>query len=99
MLRFQVGTFMGSDGSYVKIGEPGVSDLIGCVSHVIRPEDVGKTVAIFTAMETKQVKDSTSKDRKLSQGNFIQRVRDLGGIAGIVRSVDDAQDLLNSRLT
>lgn len=95
-LRYNVGTFLTMDtGTPVKIGEPGVSDLIGCVSRVIQPEDVGKTIAVFAALETKQVKDTTTKERKASQGRFIQRVKDLGGIAGIVRSVEDAEKLIS----
>ena len=90
-LRFTVGTFFTQDGRMVKIGEPGVSDLIGITPRVITQADVGKTIGVFTALETKQVKDSTSKDRKESQGNFLKRVRDLGGIGEIVRSVEDAE--------
>lgn len=93
-LRYNVGTFLTMDGRPVKIGEPGVSDLIGCVPRVITQQDVGKTIGVFTAMETKQVKDSTSKDRREKQGNFLSLVRSLGGIAGIVRSVEDAEKLV-----
>ena len=97
-LRYNVGTFLTMDGRPVKIGEPGVSDLIGITPHVIRQEDVGKTVGVFVAMETKQVKDSTAKKRKASQGNFLRIVKSLGGIAGIVRSTDDAKSLIENRL-
>jgi hypothetical protein len=98
-LRYNVGTFLTLDGRPVKIGEPVVSDLIGVTPHVIRQEDVGKTVGVFVAMETKKPKDGTSKKRKRSQGNFIQIVKSLGGSAGIVRSVDDAKNLIKSCLT
>jgi hypothetical protein len=98
-LRYNVGTFLTMDGRPVKIGEPGVSDLIGVVSHVIRPEDVGKTVGVFVAMETKKEgRDTTSKERRESQGNFLARVRALGGIAGIVRSEEEALALVEKRL-
>jgi hypothetical protein len=87
-LRYNVGTFLTMDGRPVKIGEPGVSDLIGVVSHVIRPEDVGKTVGVFVAMETKKEgRDTTSKERRESQG-----------IAGIVRSEEEALALVEKRL-
>lgn len=98
-LRYQIGTFIGLSGGHpVKIGEEGVSDLIGCVSHVIRPEDVGKTVAIFTVIETKKEgRDTTKKARKESQGAFISRVRALGGIGGIVRTEAEAEALVKSK--
>lgn len=96
-LRYQVGTFMTMDGRHVKIGEPGVSDLIGITHHVVTQEDVGRTIGVFTALETKQVKDSTDKARKESQGNFINKVRELGGLASIVRSVDDAESLVTEK--
>ncbi len=78
-LRYQVGTFFTADGRVVKVGEPGVSDLIGITPHVITQADVGKTIGVFTALETKKVKDSTTKARKESQGNFIRLVKSFAG--------------------
>jgi hypothetical protein len=51
----------------------------------ITPDMVGRTVAIFTAIE---VKTPTGKPTP-EQLHFVNRVKDLGGIAGIARSVDD----------
>jgi hypothetical protein len=96
-LRYNVGTFLTMDGRPVKIGEPGVSDLIGITPHVITQEDVGKTVGVFTALETKQVKDSTTKARKESQGNFLRLVNGLGGLGAIVRSVEDAESVVTKK--
>ena len=96
-LRYNVGTFLTMDGRMVSIGEPGVSDLIGIVPHVVTSEDVGRTIGVFTAIETKQVKDHTAKKRKESQGNFIRRVRELGGLASIARSVEDAEGLVTQK--
>ena len=96
-LRYQVGTFLTLDGRTVKVGQPGVSDLIGCVPHVVTQEDVGRTIGVFTAMETKQVRDSTAKSRKESQGNFIALVKSLGGLAGIVRSEEDAVKMVTEK--
>lgn len=93
-LRYNVGTFLTMDGRPVKIGEPGVSDLIGCTPHVVTQADVGRTIGVFTAMETKQVKDTTAKARRKSQGNFLELVRSNGGLAGIVRSNEDAERLV-----
>ncbi len=93
-LRYNVGTFLTMDGRPIKIGEPGVSDLLGITPHVITQDDVGKTIGVFTALETKQVKDSTAKSRKESQGNFLRRINRLGGLGAIVRSVEDAENVI-----
>lgn len=93
-LRYNVGTFWTKDGRPVKIGEPGVSDLIGMVPHVVTQEDVGRTIGVFTVMETKKLtNDSTAKARKESQGNFLRLVNRGGGVAAIVRSEEDAVDV------
>lgn len=96
-LRFQVGLFWTKDGRPVKIGEPGVSDLIGMVPHVVTPEDVGRTIGVFTVLETKQVKDSTDKARREQQGNFLRLVNRGGGLGAIVRSEDDALDVVTAK--
>jgi hypothetical protein len=96
-LRYQVGTFWTKDGRPVKIGEPGVSDLIGMVPHVVTEADVGRTIGVFTVLETKQVKDGTAKERKESQGNFLRLVNRGGGVAAIVRSEDDAVDVATKK--
>lgn len=95
LLRYQVGTFIApQNGAYVKIGEPGVSDLIGGIQHTITEADVGKTVLVFSAIEMKQIKESTDPERKKKQRAFMERVNALGGLAGIVRSVDQMKDLV-----
>ena len=93
-LRYQVGTFYAMDGSLVKIGEVGVSDLIACTPIVITPEMVGKRIGVFTAIETKKLNDKTAKDRKESQGKFIDRVKALGGFATIARNTTDVDAAL-----
>lgn len=96
-LRFQVGTFLTMDGRPVKIGEPGVSDLIGITPHVVTQADVGRTIGVFTALETKTAKDTTAKARKESQGNFLRRVNALGGLGAITRSVADAESVVKEK--
>lgn len=65
---------------------PGSSDVIGWHSITIRPEDVGRRVAVFVAIEVKAPSGTvTSK-----QSRFIRAVRRAGGFAGVARSVDDA---------
>ena len=71
----------------------GSSDLIGWTTVEITPEMVGKKVALFTAVEVKTQTGRISDD----QANFIQRVREAGGIAGEARSEADAISLLSQR--
>lgn len=92
LLRYNVGTFLTMNGRPVRIGEPGVSDLIGLTTRVIQPEDVGKTVAVFTALETKKKKGGRVSER---QDAFINRIKELGGYAGIVRSVEDMEEIID----
>lgn len=67
----------------------GSSDLIGWQQVTITPDMVGQQVAIFAAVEVKTKTGRASK----SQHNFVSRVKEAGGIAGIVRSVAEAVDL------
>ena len=68
----------------------GSSDIIGWQSKIITPDMVGKKVAVFTAIELK-VENRKSSDK---QRNFINRVNLSGGIAGVVRNVNDVEKLL-----
>lgn len=70
----------------------GSSDLIGWNSIEITPEMVGRKVAVFTAIEIKAGRTTTTKD----QLNFIENVRSAGGIAGIARSESEANGLIES---
>ena len=72
----------------------GSSDLIGWKSVVITPDMVGKTIAAFTAVEVKTSSGRATAD----QLNFIEQVRKAGGIAGIVRSPEEARNFLESYL-
>lgn len=69
----------------------GGSDLIGWTSREIRPQDVGRTVAIFTAVEAKDGKGRLDAD----QERFIRTVQDAGGIAGVARTEADAVTLVD----
>lgn len=71
---------------------PGSSDLIGWQSLEITPEMVGKTIAVFTALEGKTKGVRTKKN----QQNFINRVIESGGIAGVFRSDDQATELITA---
>lgn len=69
----------------------GSADLIGWSKLEITQDMVGKSVAIFTALECKTPKGRASKE----QLNFIAAVQNAGGYAGIVRSLDDVEDVYN----
>jgi len=81
------GDFHVTGGRRVQFGLcPGSSDLIGWRSIEITPDMVGKTLAIFCAVEVKTPTGRPTDDQK----NFIQQVRAAGGLAGIARTVDEA---------
>tara|TARA_E500000178_G_C16355911_1_gene459546 strand:+ start:181 stop:417 length:237 start_codon:yes stop_codon:yes gene_type:complete len=72
------------------VGSPGGSDLIGYRRVRVTEEMVGQEIAQFAAVEVK-----TPKGRvKAEQQQFINHVLSAGGVAGIARSVDEAQKLL-----
>lgn len=64
------------------VGMPGLSDLGGWVTR--------DGVAVYTAIEVKTATGRVSPE----QQNFIDVVNAAGGIAGVARSVEDAQRLL-----
>jgi hypothetical protein len=68
----------------------GSSDLIGWKPTVITPEMVGKTLAVFTAIEVKTQTGRASKEQLV----FIERVKSDGGIAGIARNPSEAVNLV-----
>lgn len=70
----------------------GSSDLIGWTSIEITPEMIGKKIAIFTALEIKTQTGKISKE----QTNFIETVNRFGGIASVLRSVDDLNNLFDN---
>jgi len=89
--RYQVGTFMTSEGAMVKIGVKGVSDLIGITPYTITPEDVGRTVGIFTALEVKKPRGGRVSEE---QKSFLRTVNRLGGIGAVVKSAAEAESVV-----
>lgn len=71
----------------------GSSDLIGFTSVKITPDMVGKTVAIFTAIE---IKDGAKVSDE--QKNFIEVVGNAGGYIGVARNTEDAARIVNGNL-
>ena len=89
--RNNTGRLRDERGQLVTFGLcPGSADLIGYRSLVITPDMVGQTVAVFAAVE---VKSATGKPTP-EQTAFLEHVQQAGGLAGIARSVEDAQRLL-----
>lgn len=88
--RNNTGAIKDSTGRLVRFGLcKGSADLVGLTSIVVTPEMVGKKLAVFTAIE---VKTATGKATP-EQLNFIKRVQELGGLAGIARSIEDAKTI------
>ena len=69
----------------------GSADLIGYRTVTITPDMVGQQVAVFTSLE---VKTPTGRIRP-EQTNWLHSIKRAGGIAAIVRSVDDARDAID----
>ncbi len=94
LFRNNVGQCHAADGRVVRFGLcQGSSDLIGFTSVEITPEMVGQRVAVFTAVEVK-----TPRGRvKPEQQKFIDLVNAAGGRAGVARSVEDVEKILEGR--
>lgn len=91
LFRNNVGRLETRDGTWVQYGlAVGSSDLIGWHSVVVTPEMVGTRVAIFTAIETKARGEKPTADQK----QFLDTVRDAGGIPGVAASVADYKTIL-----
>ena len=65
----------------------GSSDLIGFKRVKITQEMVGKSIAVFLAIEVKTDKGYATNEQK----DFIAFVKEAGGLAGIARSPEDAK--------
>ena len=91
LFRNNTGTLRDQHGRPVQFGlAKGSADLIGWRTVTITPEMVGSTVAVFTSIE---VKSATGR-LKPEQQQWLDAVQAAGGIAGVARSVEDAQLLL-----
>jgi len=70
----------------------GSADLIGWRTITVTPAMVGTRLAIFTSIEVKVPKGRIRPEQQA----WIEAVHHAGGIAGIARSVTDAQALLSN---
>jgi hypothetical protein len=91
--RNNVGRLLDQQGRMVTFGLcPGSADLIGYSTVTITPEMVGQAVAVFAAVE---VKTPTGRVRP-EQTAWLDHVTAAGGLAGIARSVEEAQRILGA---
>jgi hypothetical protein len=91
LFRNNTGTLKDQNGRPVQFGLcKGSADLIGWKRVTITPEMVGSTVAVFTSIE---VKTATGRLRP-EQQQWLDAVQAAGGIAGVARSVEDAQRIM-----
>ena len=89
--RNNTGALVDQQGCFVRFGLcKGSSDLIGLRSLEITPEMVGQRVAQFVALEVK----SASGVIRSEQRAFLQLVQQLGGVAAVCRSIEQAQAVL-----
>lgn len=91
LFRNNTGTLKDQHGRPVTFGlAKGSADLIGWRTITVTPDMVGSTVAVFASIE---VKSATGRLRP-EQQQWLEAVQAAGGIAGVARSVEDAQALL-----
>ena len=93
LFRNNTGTLRDQHGRPVQFGLcKGSGDLIGWTTRTVTPDMVGTTIAVFTSVE---VKAPTGRIRP-EQQQWLETVQAAGGIAGVARSVADAEVLLAS---
>ena len=91
LFRNNVGVYFTHDGRRVRCGlAVGSSDLIGWTQHTVTADDVGRTLAVFTAVETKTSRGRLTQE----QINFIEAVRASGGYAAELREGTDINTAL-----
>jgi len=85
------GAILIKDPRPFKTGVPaGYSDVTGFTQVEITQEMVGKTIAVFTAIEVKTDKGIVSPKQK----NFLFFIDKCGGISIVARTADDAERLI-----
>ncbi len=69
---------------------PGSTDFVGLKSITVTPGLVGKTIGVFFAVELK----APGKAAEEHQQQWIDDVRNMGGIAGVATSAADVEEML-----
>jgi hypothetical protein len=95
--RNNCGQLKDARGHFVRYGvaNPGGSDLIGWTSVVVDASMVGRRIAVFTAIEAKVGRNTTTE----AQDHFLHVVRNAGGIACVARQVSDIDAVLEETAT
>ena len=89
--RNNTGALRDQKGQLVRFGLcEGSADLIGYRSVTVTSDMVGQTLAVFAAVE---VKGPTGRPTP-AQDAFLEHVTAAGGLAGIARSVEEAERIL-----
>jgi len=73
----------------------GSSDLVGIHRTLITPSMVGRSVGLFLGLETKDERGRASEPQK----RWHQMLLDFGALSGIVRSVEEARQVIEGDLT
>jgi hypothetical protein len=93
VFRNNTGTLRDANGRPVQFGLcKGSADLIGWTTRTVTPEMVGQQVAVFTSIEVKTPTGRVQPEQK----QWLEAVQAAGGIAGIARSIEDAEALLRN---
>lgn len=91
--RNNTGALVDQQGRFVRFGLcKGSSDLIGLRSLEITTELVGQRLAQFVALEIKTAQGVLRPEQQA----FLRLVQQLGGVAAVCRSVEEAEQLLGS---
>lgn len=91
LFRNNTGALKDQHGRVVTFGLcEGSSDLIGWRTVTITPDMVGRRLAVFVAIEVKDKGRPTPE-----QLAFIEVVLAAGGLAGVARSIEEAQAILD----
>jgi hypothetical protein len=89
--RNNTGALVDQQGRFVRFGLcKGSSDLIGLRSVLVTPEMVGQRIAQFVALEIKAPQGVVSPEQQA----FLRLVQQLGGVAAVCRSIQQAQAVL-----
>lgn len=81
VLRTNAGVFYNANGDRVRIGFPGLSDLVGCTSK-------GRFFAIEVKLPGEKPRDDQQK--------FLNAMRKTGAIAGCAHSVEEALEIAST---
>ena len=73
----------------------GAADLNGWTTITITPEMVGRNVAVYTGIETKE---TGGGQKRAAQIIFAKQVHAAGGIAGFASSVQQANEIIDAWL-